>query len=1161
MASIKRPYQKLTAKELCSEGEKLLQSNERLKLKSLLEELTYRTRSRKILDPLAKRVKQQLSGDSFAPESELPRSVPESKPSLQKTTHEQSVDEPRDLTKENKKSKASEKQKPHQEIDYLERYPLPKREDASVHQIRACGSELTDVRDPWVKKLEEAPVNELTSIELNNCSWAERFYHALSQWISDRKKNGSTQIPFESGTKVHGLTAGDDSPAYVVGVAARADELFDGASVVLRLNNKKTDGRIVSITSGAISQVTLTVDDDLGEKLGPGQLFIDDTAMSIFLRDLLENECDLAPRKSPAKKEAAKKGLFFDFASRVLENKFSPISSGLINDSPCHTGDLNPAQTEFVSNALRHDISILWGPPGTGKTQTLTAVIKNLIDLGEKTLICSNTNMAVDQVFLKCCTDASARFPKEHKLVRLGNISHQDLIRDYSSQITIEGISEVLGKGYREDLATLLLSKESLIRDSQELLGKASIFDQIDGIEIYLQRSKIEFEQTQAKAKSLRDQLNTLISSREELKTKYEERSAGRGGLGGLFGRSPETLRAEIVGLDSSINKMNSELDSYRDKLNRIKEKAEDQNCEIQKLGVQVKDVNRNSITTKVESIRLKVGEIDSQCKQIEQSLQALKLTILEQAQVVGTTLAKTCMSLSDLGTFDNVIIDEASMASLPMVFIASSIAKKRVIISGDFSQLSPICPTDNLLLKNILGKSIFDVCGIEEAARTTSLASANLGFLDTQYRMRSQICDLISDYMYGGNLKTGTSSGPTSILHPKLDSIGELVLIDTSSLISFSSSTPSGSKVNLLHAYIARKFLLEISEVNTMTLGYCSPYAGQAQLFSSLLTDRDREKITSVGTVHKFQGDERDLLVYDTVEAQSDKNFLGPFLNASSAQEEGAKNLNVAISRAKKSLVVIADLKVLDRSLSKFAFLRDVLYRIQREGRVIDAREIVSPSEFGSFEAELQVDDISISKSALNEGMVDESSFYPLLYKSFEEARSTIVIFSGFFTPRRVSEVLSVLQKPISAGIRVKFVLPTNQTNGSFGQKDPDASAALVASIRSRGITVEQRKSLHQKAVLIDGDLAWVGSLNPLSFAERTLESMLLVRQPGIALQVANALSLPGSPKRSSMQDWISSGPPQCPQCGAPTVMAKSKYGVFYPCERSSCTGKGRLF
>ena len=1157
MSTPHRPYQKLRAEDLCNEGERLLSLGENAKLRDLLEELSYRTKSRKKLDQLAKKIELRLSMEASGTKPEaimMPTTTLQSKRKVSnKPTDKKNNDRSSEIATKEENAEGAKA-----DLDYLERYPLPVKELASVHQIRACGSELTGVPDPWVKKLAEEPVNELNSSDLNNLPWAERFYHALSQWISDRKKKGSTLIAFQSGNKVHALSSDGDTTTYVLGVSARADEIFDGASVVLRLNNKKTDGRIVSITSGARSQVTLTVDDDLGEKLGAGELVIDDTAMSIFIRDLLERECELSVRKGSSNKEAKKKGLFFDFASRVLENKFCLISPGIVS-SPGHTGDLNPAQAEFVEKALNHDISILWGPPGTGKTQTLSAVIKNLVDLGEKTLICSNTNLAVDQVFLKCCTDGSSRFVQEQKLVRLGNISHQDLITNFSSQITIEGISEVLGRTYRDDLEQLLSSKESLIRDSQELLSKASIFERMDRIQSDLERSKVEFEQAQFKAKSVRDEVNTLISSREELKRKFEERTTGRGGLVGLFGRSPETLKTEITGLDSSITRKNSELDAYRAKLSRIKYMAEDQSTQLQELASQAKGINRNSLSLKVDSIRQKIGGIDTQCKQIEESLQALKLTILEQAQVVGTTLAKTCMSLSDIGTFDNVIIDEASMASLPMVFIASSIAKRRVIISGDFSQLSPICPTDNSLLKDILGKSIFDVCGIEGAARTASLASANIGFLDTQYRMGSQICELISDYMYGGNLKTGVARGGTSILHPQLDSIGELVLIDTSPLISFSSTTPSGSKINLLHAYIARKFLLEISESNSLTLGYCTPYAGQAQLFASLLTDKDKEKITSIGTVHKFQGDERDLLLYDTVAAQSDSNFLGPFLNASSAQEEGAKNLNVAISRAKQTLVVIADLKVLDRSLSKFAFLRDVLARIQEKGRVIDAREIVSRSEIGDFEAKLQIDDISISKSALSEGMVDETSFFPLLYKSFEEARSTIVIFSGFFTPKRVGEVLRVLQQSISSGLKVKFVLPTNQTNGSFGQKDPDASRALVISIRARGIIVEQRKSLHQKAVLIDDDLAWVGSLNPLSFAERTLESMLLVRQPGIALQVANALSLPESPKRSSMQDWIESGPPLCPKCGAPTVMAKSKYGVFYPCELSSCTGKAK--
>jgi phosphatidylserine/phosphatidylglycerophosphate/cardiolipin synthase-like enzyme len=152
---------------------------------------------------------------------------------------------------------------------------------------------------------------------------------------------------------------------------------------------------------------------------------------------------------------------------------------------------------------------------------------------------------------------------------------------------------------------------------------------------------------------------------------------------------------------------------------------------------------------------------------------------------------------------------------------------------------------------------------------------------------------------------------------------------------------------------------------------------------------------------------------------------------------------------------------------------------------------------------------------------------------------------------------MLTVLNGPLERGVKVKFVLPTNQTNGSFGQSDPDKSFDLVQSIRDRGITVEQRKKLHLKVVLIDDDSAWYGSLNPLSFAGLTLETMLLVNKPGIALEMANSLSLPGTMKRATMLDWVQSETPRCPKCGSSTVYSKSQYGYYFPCEDTNCNGK----
>ena len=66
------------------------------------------------------------------------------------------------------------------------------------------------------------------------------------------------------------------------------------------------------------------------------------------------------------------------------------------------------------------------------------------------------------------------------------------------------------------------------------------------------------------------------------------------------------------------------------------------------------------------------------------------------------------------------------------------------------------ICPTNNLSIKETIGKSIFETCGVEESVRSNKQPSGNLGFLDTQYRMNQNICELISDYMYNGKLSTG---------------------------------------------------------------------------------------------------------------------------------------------------------------------------------------------------------------------------------------------------------------------------------------------------------------------------------------------------------------------------------------------------------------------
>ena len=61
----------------------------------------------------------------------------------------------------------------------------------------------------------------------------------------------------------------------------------------------------------------------------------------------------------------------------------------------------NISQRKAIDNALKSDISIIEGPPGTGKTQTILNIIANAIMRGESVAVVSNNNSAIDNIYEK----------------------------------------------------------------------------------------------------------------------------------------------------------------------------------------------------------------------------------------------------------------------------------------------------------------------------------------------------------------------------------------------------------------------------------------------------------------------------------------------------------------------------------------------------------------------------------------------------------------------------------------------------------------------------------------------------------------------------------------------------------------------------------------
>ena len=126
----------------------------------------------------------------------------------------------------------------------------------------------------------------------------------------------------------------------------------------------------------------------------------------------------------------------------VLTNKVKKISFM----PPIVSGELNSDQHEFIMKALGHDISFLWGPPGTGKTKCLSSLISVFYDIPERTIIGSNTNQAVDQVLLKLCRDLVANGRRSEledgKIIRVGQIQNGELFSEFGDLINLKKITE-----------------------------------------------------------------------------------------------------------------------------------------------------------------------------------------------------------------------------------------------------------------------------------------------------------------------------------------------------------------------------------------------------------------------------------------------------------------------------------------------------------------------------------------------------------------------------------------------------------------------------------------------------------------------------------------------------------------------------------------------
>jgi len=254
----------------------------------------------------------------------------------------------------------------------------------------------------------------------------------------------------------------------------------------------------------------------------------------------------------------------------------------------------------------------------------------------------------------------------------------------------------------------------------------------------------------------------------------------------------------------------------------------------------------------------------------------------LQEAPVVAATTASCGSRAMRTQAFDVAVVDEAGQLTEPGTLAAVALADRFVLV-GDHNQLPPVVQAENDLQESLFERLIETYPG----AGT---------LLDRQYRMAQRIQAFPSEEFYDGQLRpaTGAVAGQRIEDLPGVsrDALPErlrdgVVFVDPDgTAVGNTNPTEADEVARIVEEYLA-------AGVEPGDIGVIAPYRAQVAEIGT----RVREGVT-VDTVDRFQGSSKEVIVVSFVATGS---LEGPIF-------EDYRRMNVALTRAKKALVLVGD-------------------------------------------------------------------------------------------------------------------------------------------------------------------------------------------------------------------------------------------------------------
>ena len=332
------------------------------------------------------------------------------------------------------------------------------------------------------------------------------------------------------------------------------------------------------------------------------------------------------------------------------------------------------------------------------------------------------------------------------------------------------------------------------------------------------------------------------------------------------------------------------------------------------------------------------VKEAAGKISHLKKDLKELEEKCVKEIITSCNIVLSTCTSAHEDGAlrilknmadpiFDVCVVDESGQALEAECWIPLMRAKK-VILAGDHMQLPPTVMSPHSAAEGL---------SISLLERVVDKQPECVRLLDIQYRMNESIMKWASHQFYQDKLKVGSREIETRMLQDVISNFDDelsflnecaMMLIDTDGSEMFELDAEfEESKGNEFEADLVAyhvKSLIKLG-VPQKEIAVISPYNLQIELIRGRLTASYPN--IEIKSVDGFQGREKDAIVLSLV--RSNKNFEIGFLKES-------RRLNVAITRAKRHVCVIAD----SQTISIDPILKSLVDYIEAEGIVFPASD-----------------------------------------------------------------------------------------------------------------------------------------------------------------------------------------------------------------------------